>query len=304
MRVSMWARKESACDTQSKPDLALPFGCTGEGMRRGSLRSSASSTTAPDPVGTILSSRVAQQEESARVLQESAREQLTFHTKQHAAGTAAAVKLRGVAAHEPHAPLADALDALGVALEAIEAAREALLLRRAEARIAAPLCAMRERLLTPMKRLMVDRKARLKAMHAADLDFSAAAAASQHLQPAGGNGGEKKDAAAAAKASAAAAERFRRLIDEQEAARHVEQLLDTKVAAFEAARVRSTKSLLIEMVRSRMAFHCRALELLTPAAAALESTGDDTPFEGGADGGEAQAVAALEKQLAFLRVGA
>ena len=304
-----------------------------EGTPRNMKRRGSESQLPPDPMGAALTARVAQQESNARVLEEEQAAQLALSARLRAAGVAASAKLRDAAAAEPHAPLADAFVALSDALAGIEEAREQLLRRRAQEKVLLPLRVMREQLIAPMRKLLGDRKARLKAMVAADADFSAAAAAGQQLQQQllqqlGAGGGaaaaaaavpttkdrrrknslfEKKpssapagDPAAAARAGATkASEKFRRLLDEQEAARNVGSLLRAKAPAFEAARVAATRALLAEAVRARMAFHCRALELLTPAAAALERS---SGCAGGAanEQGEAEAVAALEKQLASL----
>ena len=301
-----------------------------EGTPRNMKRRGSESQLPPDPMGAALTARVAQQESNARVLEEEQAAQLALSARLRAAGVAASAKLRDAAAAEPHAPLADAFVALSDALAGIEEAREQLLRRRAQEKVLLPLRVMREQLIAPMRKLLGDRKARLKAMVAADADFSAAAAAGQQLQQQlqqqGAGGGaaaaavpttkdrrrknslfEKKpssapagDLAAAARAGATkASEKFRRLLDEQEAARNVGALLRAKAPAFEAARVAATRALLAEAVRARMAFHCRALELLTPAAAALERS---SGCAGGAanEQGEAEAVAALEKQLASL----
>jgi hypothetical protein len=239
---------------------------------------------------------------------------------------AASAKLRDAAATEPHASLADAFAALSDTLAGIEEAREQLLRRRAQEKVlqplrgegaAAPARCARAALIAPMRRLLGDRKARLKAMAAADADFSAAAAAGQQLQQqqlqqgAGGGGGaaaaavgakdrrrknslfEKKsssapaggDPAAAARAGATkASEKFWRLLDEQEAARNVGALLRA-AGAFAAGRGGA---------------RTHGVPLPRAGAAHAGGGGAGEAVAAAGERGEAEAVAALEKQLASL----
>ena len=97
--------------------------------------------------------------------------------------------------------------------------------------------------------------------------------------------------AVAAERSAATAGRFRQLVDEQERTRHVERTADVAMARFEGERVSSMRAVLAELVHARMAYHLRAVQTLTAAAAAVEAV----------DAGAAKG--ALEQQLHWLSGG-